>query len=180
MKTETSYDFSMNSVPDSWHEAADEAPAPDPKPLYKKKSLAVMPIGDKVDLTTAFIASVVMSVLTGVTWYLFETRRVTDSPWLALAVGVFIALAVRLGGTAAEPDIRATVSAVFYLATVLTTVYMIERHDFRLLYTVSPGLKESESALVRDRLTEPTVIFAWVLGLVTTMQLSYWTGRRRR
>ncbi|MGH1501943.1 MAG: hypothetical protein ACRBI6_00170 [Acidimicrobiales bacterium] len=180
MNTETTYDFSMGSVPDSWHDAADEAPEHDLSPLRKKRSMLVMPAGEKLDMTTAFIAGGTLAFLSGLAWYLFETRYITGTPLLAVVSAIVIALAVRLGGTAAEREVRATIASVFYMVTVLLTVYMIERTEFRAAYGVSPDLVQSEQAFVRDRLTEPDTVLAWVAGLVLCMQISYLTGRRPR
>lgn len=180
MNTETLYDFSMDSVPDAWRSAADDAPEVDQSPLKRKRSMLVMPSGEKLDLTTALISALALSVASGTTWYLFETRYLSNSPWLAVLVALIVTLAVRLGGTSADRELRATMSSVFFMATVMTTVYFIERTEFRAAYGENPDLAESELAFVRDRLSEPEVVLSWVAGLVLCMQVSYLTAKRRR
>lgn len=180
MNTETMYDFSMDSVPASWQSAADEAPEGDHGPLRKKRSMAVMPNGAKIDMTTALIAGLLVSTLTGVTWYLLETRYVTSTPWLGVVAAVFVALAVRLGGTSADREVRALLSSIFYMLTVMGTVYAIERAEFRAAYGSNPNLDEAEVAFIRDRLTDPEIVVSWVAGLVLCMQISYLTAKRRR
>lgn len=179
MNTQTNMDFSMRSVPEEWHEAADEAPETDNGPLRNRRSLAVMPRGEQVDLVTSFIAAITMSVVAGTSWYLFETRGVTSSPLLAVLLAALIALSVRLGGGAADPEVRATISGVFYMAAIIVGTYFIERYDFRLTYGITPDLTASQEAVVRDRLSQPEVVIAWTAGLVLAMQLSYWTAKRK-
>lgn len=179
MTNETTLDFSMRTVPEGWASAAGDAPALDTSPLRPKRKLAIATAVERVDVMTAVIAALAISVAAGVAWYAFETNDVTTSPVIALATGLVIAIAVRLGGGAGDPDIRASISFLFYLATVVTTAYMIERHDFLLTYGQAPSVADVEYWLVRDRLKQPIVILGWAGGLVLSTQVSYLTRKRR-
>ncbi len=178
--TNTSLDFSMGSVPDSWHDAAVDGPEMDYSPLNsaKKKRLRVAPSLEQVDMVTASIAAIAMSFVGGVLWFALETRGHVDSPWLAVALGALVAAAIRLGGGRANPEMRATLAVVFYLVTLLVSIYFVERFDYILTYGSAPGLNATENAFVRDRFTDPETVLAWVAGLVVAIQVSYMTRRR--
>lgn len=179
MKQESAFDFSIQNVPDTWRAAEGDAPVSDRRPLRQVRQGSIRTLTERVDIMTATIAALAVSVATGVTWFLFETRGVTESPLVALFVGLAISLAVRLGGGKGDPDIRATIAFVFYLSTVLITAYLIERHDFQITYRETPNREQTEYWLVRDRLTEPIVLLGWAAGLVLSTQISYITRQRR-
>ncbi len=177
--SDTTFDFDIQTVPDSWKDAEGEAPEMDTRAPRSRRTVSVPAAIDRIDVMTAVIAALSVSTATGVTWFLFETRGVPESPLLALFVGLFIALAVRLGGGKGDPDIRATISFIFYLATVLITAYLIERHDFQITYRETPNVSQTEYWIVRDRLSQPLVVLGWAAGLVLSTQVSYITRRRR-
>ncbi len=179
MKSETTFDFSIRSVPDEWKDAAEQAPELDAGIMRAKRTVRVRPSTERVDIMTSVIAALAISGVTGVAWYLFETRGVSDSPLLAILLGLVISIAVRLGGGPGDPDIRATISFIFYLTTVLAVAYMVERYDYQVTYRATPNLDQTEYWIVRDRLKEPTVILGWAAGLVLSTQISYVTRERR-
>lgn len=181
MTTNATFDFSIDHVPEDWKEAQRIAPAPDRKPLQMRHKMAVGLTSNRVDLLSAGISGLALSVAGGVAWYFIETGGHSSSPILSLALGFIIAAAVRLGGGPGDADVRATVAFVFYTMAVLVTAYMIERHDFQVTYGYTPDLSETEYWLVRDRLKEPLVLLGWAGGLVLSTQISYLTrGRRTR
>ncbi len=173
------HDFSMQTVPDSWRDAEGDAPDADATPITKKKTLAVVPDADPPDMITGTIAALSMSFVCGAAWYAVETQRVLVTPWLAVFCGLFIGIAVRLGMGARHADVRATLSLIFYVMTIAATSYMIERFDWVQLYGSAPNLRQSETELVRDRLTEPTTVIAWLIGAVATVQIGYLLRERR-
>ncbi len=175
---DTTLDFSMTSVPDEWHDAATEAPESDAKPIRRKRALAVIPSMDRADLVTGSIAAIGMAVVGGVAWFAIETRDHATTPWMAVGLAILMAIAVRLGCGRPEPEIRATLATIFYMLALFGTVYMIERYDFVLTYGYAPDLASAENALVRDRLTSPETVIAWVVGLLVVIQMSYFSRRR--
>lgn len=178
MTTNDTLDFSMKNVPSEWHEAAHEAPESDGQPLRHKRVLAVIPTFERADLLTGTIAAIAMSVVAGVAWFAMETRGHLVTPWLAIPLALLMAVAVRLGCGRPEPEVRATLATIFYLLALFGTIYMIERYDFILTYGYTPDLTAAENALVRDRLTQPETVLAWVTGLLIVVQTSYLSRRR--
>lgn len=178
--TDSALDFSMQNVPDDWRSAAEDGPEQDYAPLNTngKRKFKIAPSSERVDLVTASIAGISVTFVASVLWFALETRGHLVSPWSAVGFAVLTALAVRLGGTRADPEIRATLSVIIYLIGLLATIFFIERFDYLLTFGVSPDLDATESVFVRDRFTDPMTVLAWVAGVVTTVQVSYWTRKR--
>ncbi len=178
MSTKTRLDFDLKTAPDSWHIAAEEGPEGDPTPLRRKRYIGTLPVATQIDFITSFLAALALSTVFGTLWYLIETKNGSRSPWMAVGLGVVIAIAVRLGGGRDHPDTRAVISVVFYLSTLLVVAYLVERHYNIALWGRHSSLAGSEQALVKYRLTEPVTLAAWCLGLAATVQLSYLLRRR--
>ncbi len=176
----TVFDFSVDSVPDSWRDAEIDAPELDANMPRSRRSVSIPSALDRIDIMTSVIAALATSTVTGVAWYMFETRNVSDSPLLALVAGLVIALAVRLGGGKGDPDVRASIAFIFYMATVLITAYMIERFDYQITYRETPNISQTEYWIVRDRISQPLVVLGWAGGLVLSTQISYITRKRNR
>ena len=162
--------FSMKTVPETWIEAEGEAGGNDNRPLKKDRPVNGMPIREDADALTGVVAAFAMSVITGVVWYLYESNDVLTTPWLAVPVGVLIAVAVRLGTGPNHSDVRATISLIFYILTVFVTAFFIESRDYLIIFGERPGFKELQTELVRDRLTQPMTMVAWVVGMIANVQ----------
>jgi len=165
--------FSMKSIPDTWVEAENDAGGADNTPLVKNRAVNVVPIRQDADALTGSVAALTMSVMSGTCWYLYESRDVVTSPWLAVPVGVLIAMAVRLGTGSGHGDVRATISLIFYILTVFITAFFIESRDFLLVFGERPGFSELQTELVRDRLTQPMTMVAWMFGLIANLQTGF-------
>lgn len=172
--------FSMKSVPDSWVEAQHDAGGFDNTPLKMERTVNVIPIRQDADAVTGTVAALAMSVITGLVWYLGETGGAITSPWLAIPVGMLIAVAVRLGTGPDYGDLRATISVIFYILTVFITAFFIESRDYLLVFGERPGFAELQTELVRDRLTRPTTMIAWVVGMIATLQTGFALNTKRK
>ena len=172
--------FSVRSVPDSWVAAQEEAGGLDTKPLKKNRPVRIVPIRQDADVLTGSVAALAISVICGVFWYMYETGDVGHSPWLAVPAGMLIAFAVRLGTGPDFSDLRATIALIFYFLTVFCTAFFIESHDFVLVFGERPGFAELQTELVRDRLTQPTTMLAWLVGIFATLQTGFALNRRQR
>lgn len=171
--------FSLRTVPDTWVEAQNDAGGVDNTPLTKDRAVNVVPLREEADAITGVVAAFCMSVITGASWYVYESKDVLTTPWLAIPVGVLIAVAVRLGSGADHSDVRATISLIFYILTVFITAFFIESHDFLLVFGERPGFEELQTELVRDRLTQPATMLGWLLGLVANLQTTFALSRKR-
>lgn len=171
--------FSMKSVPESWVAAQNEAGPVDNTPLKKDRAVNVVPIRQDADALTGSVAALAMSVMCGVFWYLYETGDVGASPWLAVPIGMFIAVGVRLGTGPDHSDVRATIAMIFYFLTIFVTAFFIESHDYLLVFGERPGFSELQTELVRDRLTRPMTMVAWLAGMIATLQTGFALNRRK-
>jgi len=172
--------FSMKSIPDTWVDAENEAGGSDSSPLKKHRAVRVVPIRQDADVLTGSVAALCMSVITGVVWYLYESQDVITTPWLAVPAGVLIAIAVRLGTGPNHSDVRATISLIFYILTVFITAFFIESRDYLLVFGERPGFDGLQTELVRDRLTQPSVMVAWLFGLFANLQTGFALTSKRK
>lgn len=171
--------FSVRTVPESWVAAQEEAGGNDVTPLKKDRPVRVVPIRQDADALTGSVAALAISVICGVFWYLYETGGVGDSPWIVIPVGMFIAFAVRLGTGPDYSDLRATIALIFYFLTVFGTAFFIESNDYLVVFGERPGFAELQTELVRDRLTRPMTMLAWLVGMIATLQTGFALNRRR-
>ncbi len=172
--------FSLKTIPDAWVDAQNDAGGVDNTPIKKDRAVNMVPLREEADAITGVVAAFCMSVITGTCWYLYEIEDVLTTPWLAIPVGVLIAVAVRLGSGADHSDVRASISLIFYILTVFITAFFIESHDFQLVFGERPGFGELQTELVRDRLTQPMTMLGWLAGLVANLQTTFALSNKRR
>lgn len=178
METTTSFDFSVRTAPNEWSDAAADAPEGDEKPLYRKRVVGDLPHRYEFDAVTSSISALAISIAVGVSWYVLEINEALQTPWIAVLLGLLIAVAVRLGAGPHVPEARATLSVIFYIGTLLVVAYMIERYQFVAIYGSEASIAGGERGLVRDRLTQPSTVAAWAIGLLATIQASYLLRKR--
>ncbi len=178
--TQIETDYSLRNAPASWNEAAEVAEVVhDPSPLGRRRVLPTMPTREQPDVVSGTIMGGIVALAGGWLWYRYEVDMLTQMAWIAPLLGVAIALAVRAAGGPSHSDVRATLSAVLYLMTVLSVAYMIERTQFSQAYGNSSQFFNSNTALLRNRISEPATLSYWLLGLIATIQISYLLGKRR-
>ncbi len=176
MGTDHDLDFSTSTAPESWFEAAAQAPKGEERPFTQASMLTVLPVNNRIDLLMTALTSVAMSVVAGYAWYQMDASGTLRSPWLAVALGVLIAVAVRLGGGKGDRGSRAIVAAGFYAVTLLAVTSMAARHNWTVLYGDN-GLVSFEEDLMR-RIADPITLVAWALGGFTAVKLSLLLGSR--
>lgn len=177
MGTDHDLDFSTSTAPESWFEAAAQAPKGDEqRPFVQPGVLPVLPVNNRIDLLMTALTSVAMSVVAGYAWYQMDASGTLRTPWLAVALGVLIALAVRLGGGKGDRGSRAIVAGTFYTVTLVAVTCLAARHNWTVLYGDN-GLVSFEEDLMR-RIADPITLVAWAIGGYATVKLSLLLGNR--
>ena len=88
MSTPESLDFSPDSVPESWVEAAAEAPSyGDPRRRLNKVERHTLPVATSLDLFTACLAAGATAIVSGYAWYELYLGGFTN-PWTASGLGL--------------------------------------------------------------------------------------------
>lgn len=179
MSSEQRFDMSSDAIPSSWHEAASHAPQGTAAPLQKAGPMRAMPSGKSLDTFTATLSGAVVSIISGYLW--FEVEMTTGKPytWIALIVGMAIAIAVRIGGGPPDHQIRATISMMFYLLTSIVALFLIGRANYSETYGQSASLLDFESQLINTRLSDPMSALALAMGAVLAVFISYAMRRNR-
>jgi hypothetical protein len=170
-------DFSTRTAPDSWYEAAALAPKTEERAFRQASLMPVLPQSERADLLLACLTAVAMSVVCGYAWYRVDTTGSLRSPWLAVGLGIMIALSVRLGGGPADPDVRAALACGFYVVTVVAVLFLASRHTYLELYGANRELASFEQELIRTR-ADPLSVVAWISGGVAAARLSLLLGHR--
>jgi len=119
---------------------------------------------------------VAMSVVAGYAWYQMDASGTLRTPWLAVALGVLIAVAVRLGGGKGDRGSRAIVAGTFYAVTLVVVTCLAARHNWAVLYGDN-GLVSFEEDFMR-RITDPITLAAWAIGGYASVKLSLLLGNR--
>jgi hypothetical protein len=164
VNTPDSLDFSPRSVPESWVEAAADAPSyGDPRRRRNQSTRHTLPVSTSLDLFTACLAAGAASIVSGYAWYELHLGGFT-TPWITVAIGLIIATAIRLGGGSEDIQTRGILGLLIYLLTTTIVISLITRATYVDLYGTNPGLEGFEQELFNGRLTDPLAIAAWVLG----------------
>lgn len=170
-----SLDMSMGTVPQDWVDAQEEAPIPygEYEMLSRAARFDVIPTGSREGSFVANATAAAASLVCGASWYLMDVAGVYSGPWLAPAVGLAIALAVRITSSA-EAAYRAVVSVASYLLTLIVILVLLTHRDLTSIYDSIESFQVYESTLVRTRLQDPVHIGAYLLGAFLAAQLGYY------
>ncbi|MGI9598494.1 MAG: hypothetical protein ACR2QK_20175 [Acidimicrobiales bacterium] len=173
------YDLSMDHVPAGWIEAQLDSPLGqgDSTPINRGARFSVVPTGHDSPFIPN-IAALGASFVGGTAWYFAEILSISRGPWIAVAVGVFIALAVRMTGVG-EPPYRAMASVAAYLLTVLIVLMLVTRRDLTSIYGSAYGFDDYEQTLVRNRLQDAWHVSGYVVGGLLAAQIGYFRGKIR-
>lgn len=159
--------FSVRTVPESWRAAAAEAPKAEPGPLVDRSRRGQrLPTGLRPDIVTGTLTGIAMAVISGAAWYSLSVGAIYRGPWLAVLMGILVAVSVRLGAGPAGPEMRMTAGATLYVLSVIVTHYFIARQDHITLFREQPSAAQVEDILTSQYLSEPVVIVAWIVGLL--------------
>lgn len=179
--TDIETDYSLRNTPDSWNQAAEEADnVPDSSPLGRRRVMPSIPEREQSDIVSGSIFGGLVGLAGGYVWYHGEVASVGQLAWAAPLLGAALAIVIRIAAGGRDSDVRATLAAVFYLLTVLGVAYLVERAQFIETYGDATQFWNSNSALIRNRISEPWTISSWLFGLILAVQLSYSLGNRRR
>ncbi len=100
-----------------------------------------------------------MAVISGAAWYSLSVGVIYRGPWLAVLMGLLIAVAVRLGCRPRRTrDADLTAGAPLYVLSVIVTHYFVARQDHMSLFRDTPSAAQVEDILTRDYLSSPMVI----------------------
>jgi hypothetical protein len=171
VSTSEDYDYASQPIPTSWTEAAAEAPESGHQRRRKKSEQAPIPEVTSLDMFTACLAAVAAAIFSGFMWYEAQMRGAT-SPWFVVLLGIAIAVAVRVGGGREDPNARAVLSLMVYLATSSLIIFLVARVTYLELYGSRPGLTDFEQELLHSKLTGLSAIAAWITGGVAATIVS--------
>ncbi|MDH3680012.1 MAG: hypothetical protein OEV40_08715 [Acidimicrobiia bacterium] len=178
MSTERRFDFTSETIPSSWHEAATHAPEGTKTPLRREAPMRAVPTNDALDLFTAGLSALVTCIIAVSLWYEIDGQTNVSTSWGALALGTAVALAIRFGGGEQDHQVRAVLSLVFYVGALLVALYIIGAANHYELYGSSGDPFDFERELLNTRITRPWAVVAWSGGALATVLISYALRRR--
>ncbi len=162
MTTNDKFNFSVDTVPDEWTEAVQQAPSAGSQHRPTGRGgPKVMPSRQKTDVFSAGFLGVAVAIASGIGWYFLEVNDPGYFWWAPAAIGLLIGFGVRLAGGSASPGLSFAVSTVLFCLTVFVTGIAIAR--FNLVDQLAAVDADSlESQLIFDQFTRMN---SW-LGLV--------------
>lgn len=157
-------DYSRQAIPQSWIDAAEEAPGAGEEfvALVDGPKVRVLPT-PSIDMFTAVFATSAMCMAAGYLWILLHDRGFT-TPWSAVALGLLIALTLRLSAGRHDRQTRSVMGLVFYLLTASVVIFLLASQNYESLYGHSPSWNQFEGELFHSHLTDPWALVAWVAG----------------
>ncbi len=167
------YDMSMDEVPAGWLEAQGASPTSgsDNTAFHGSSRFNAMPTRQESSFIPN-IAALGAAFVSGVVWFLIDVQGVYNGPWIAVAVGAFIACAIRLPGIGEGPY-KAVLSLSAYLLTMLLVLLFVTHQDLTTVYGGSYSLQDYEETLIRTRFRNLGNMFAYGLGAIVATVLAY-------
>ena len=171
-------DFSIETVPQRWFDAAKESGQTDAKPLSRPRAAKPVPHGQRVDPFAAVLAGAAMCMAGGVAWFLLEIEAGVISPWTPTVMGMLVGASVRLGAGRRDPGVRAFISVVLFLLTTTVVSFLVVRLQ------LSRGMLDSsvafaERAFLRHRVYDATYAGTTTLGALLAMRVNYLATKDR-
>ncbi len=167
--SETNLDFSVRNVPDSWNEAAKDAPEPGEGRVDNRRAGRRLPTGSRPDLTTGTLSGIAMAVITGAAWYLNDINGVFTSGLAdfvaASLMAALIAIAVRIGAGPAGPEMRVGIGAALYIVAILGVAFAVSREQFVAVNRRTPSFGELETLVSSLYLNSFVTVASWIVGL---------------
>jgi hypothetical protein len=169
------YDLSVKTTPPEWFDAERDSPQDKGRGGFRNKSTAtVAPILRKADSGTLLLSGVLAAIVVGGAWMAVELLGLFGSPWLAVPAGILIALIIRAGSGAADPDGRATVAAISYLAMFLVVMTILTRREVIDIYGDASDIFLLEENLFRRRFSRIDQLVAYTVGWAASWLVSSW------
>lgn len=166
--------FTNQPIPQSWTDAAMEAPqAASPFQAHHQQAhkMRVVP-GKGIDLFAASFAALAASMVTGFSWFVLSGWGL-NTPWLGVGVGFGIALVLRLAGGQGDVPLRIALSLMFYMVTAVVIMLLITIRDYQALYSVTPNLAQLEDEVLHGTLA---TIWTW-MALASGGVVSFLTSK---
>lgn len=165
-------DFSLETVPERWFEAARESGQTDAKPLPRARPAKAVPHGQRADPFAALLAGVAMCLAAGVGWFLLEVEGGVVSPWTPTVMGLLVGASVRLGAGRRDPGVRSIISLALFLITTTVVSFLVVR------WQLSEGHLDSsvafaERAFLRHRVYDATYAGTTSLGALLAIRANY-------
>ena len=179
MSNNQDLDFTAQDIPQSWHEAAEDAPSGDPASSNGRAPIGTVPLRQSVDMFSAILTGTIVSLVVGYLWLYLETTETMTTRLTPLGVAILITLAVRAGGGHYDALARSALSFILFAVTTLATIYLISRSEFAELYGSAPDVSEFERDVLQSRVKNPVFAMAWIAGAALTIQLSHLTAGHR-
>jgi len=175
VSTKYKRELSIRNTPELWHVAQEESPVKaDSSPLSKTRKVRLIPKGDRVSVFAASIAALLGGLVGGIAWYLGARWGFIESPWIAIALGIFIPVVVRVASGSGDAPIRAGASFALYVVTLLAVLSLLTRSDLVTLYGAQLGGFDVFEARFKTRyFNEAQQFIAYGLGAVASIQVSY-------
>jgi hypothetical protein len=171
------FDFSLQTVPDRWFDAAEESGQTDPTPLTRPRPDKAVPHGQRADPFAAFLAGTAMALAAGTGWFLLEFDGII-SPWSVTVLGILIGTSVRLGAGPYDPAMRATVALVLFAVTAIVVSFLSVRLQLQVT-NMDFSFAYEEREWLRRRIYDPAYAGCTALGAVLAARVNYIASNRR-
>ena len=165
-------DLSRDQTPPEWLAAEQDSPQGDDRPLTRT-SARVAPKGERASVFTSTISALAAALIGGIAWYWIEITGIYQGPWIAVALGLLMAVVVRIGSGGHESSYLGAVAVVGYLLTLLAVLLLITRRELLDVYGTIDGLQQYEDRLLSTRLRDPIHLLAYALGAFVTFQVTH-------
>jgi len=181
MTANNDLDFSMDSIPEEWTKASEDASSSEVpkvkvkpgKPGKQKK----MPSRQKTDLFSAGFLGTAVAIASGVGWYFIEVNDPRLFWWGPVIVGLLIGLGVRIAGGSASPGKSFAISTLLLCITIFVVGLAIARSNLNSQFS-SVDRSSLESQFILEQFTH---LNSWIglVGAFFAMAITSFGGAKR-
>lgn len=170
-------DISIRSTPEEWLEAERQSPQDGSFSIVDvQRRFRLLPSGPRADSFSVIFGCLLGAILAGGLWYVGEAVESLNANWVSVAVGVMLAVLLRVTSGRLPGSLRAGVALSVYLVVALLAAFVWARIEVTDVYGEMATAANYEHNL-QTRFTDPIRLLAYVVGAAAAWFLSIVDGR---
>lgn len=166
------HDISMRGAPEEWLEAERQSPQDGSFSTRETRHrFRLLPSGPRADSFSVAFGALLSAVLAGGLWYVGETIEALNGPWISVAVGIMLAVLLRVTSGRLPGSLRAGIALSVYVVVAILVAFVLARIEVTDIYGEMATAANYEHNL-KARFTDPILLLSYGVGAAAAWFLS--------